>query len=79
MFENQLGESIKVEIKDLPEDTAVLLEIVLSGDGVAAERLAAAVHREVAFSEVNTAPVPHFEIDVVSLGIWIDPIGKEKR
>lgn len=76
MFENQLGDSIKVEIKALPEDTANLLEIVLSGDHEAAERLAAVIHRDVSFSEVNTIPIPHFEIDTTSLGIWIDPIGK---
>lgn len=79
MFENQLGESIKVEINGLVDDTAVLLETVLSGDSEAAERLATAVHREVALSDVNTAPVPHFEIDAITLGIWIDPIGRNKE
>lgn len=66
-----------MEINGIPEDTAVLLERILSGDSEVADRLTAVVYREVSLSEVNTTSVPHFEIDPISLGIWIDPIGKE--
>lgn len=78
MFENQLGESITVGITSAVEDTAALLKMVLLEDEEAAERLAVEVHSEISISEVNTSPVPHFEIDASSLGIWIDPIGTRK-
>lgn len=76
-FRNKLGESVKVEIKESIAETSALLQTVLVGDTLAAEKLALEVHRDIQMSDVNTSFIPKDEIEIgETLGIWIDPIGK---
>lgn len=55
-----------------------LLTKVMNNDAVAAELLAAEVHKDVQLSDVPiTLDIPNdFDINVDDLGIWIDPIGR---
>jgi len=50
----------------------------MGNDVVAAELLAAEVHKDVRLSDVPIAlDIPNdFDINVDDLGIWIDPIGR---
>ncbi|XP_011873372.1 PREDICTED: inositol polyphosphate 1-phosphatase [Vollenhovia emeryi] len=76
VFSNTMGESIIVEVCSCSKDTTQLLTKVMSNDAVAAELLAAEVHKDVQLSDVPiTLDFPNdFEINVDDLGIWIDPI-----
>lgn len=81
VFSNTLGESIIVDVCSCSEDTAQLLTKVMGNDAVAAELLAAEVHKDVQLSDVPVElDIPNdFDINVDDLGIWIDPIGKCKK
>ncbi|XP_020299360.1 inositol polyphosphate 1-phosphatase isoform X2 [Pseudomyrmex gracilis] len=76
VFSNTLGESIIVDVCSCSEDTAQLLTKVMGNDAVAAELLAAEVHKDVQLSDVPVElDIPNdFDINVDDLGIWIDPI-----
>ncbi|XP_025989066.1 inositol polyphosphate 1-phosphatase isoform X2 [Solenopsis invicta] len=76
VFSNTMGESIIVEVCSCSKDTTQLLTKVMSNDVVAAELLAAEVHKDVQLSDVPiTLDIPtDFDINVDDLGIWIDPI-----
>ncbi|XP_067203103.1 inositol polyphosphate 1-phosphatase isoform X2 [Linepithema humile] len=76
VFSNTLGESIIVDVCSCSEDTTQLLTKVMGNDVVAAELLAAEVHKDVQLSDVPiTLEIPDdFDINVDDLGIWIDPI-----
>lgn len=66
-----------MELTCVLEDTRSLLEVVLNGDAEAAKLLSQEVHRDVQFSDVTTDALGSHgvNIDVASLGVWIDPIG----
>lgn len=64
-FVNGLGESIDVVIGDNEEDTIECLEKVLNGDRVAAELLAAEVHRNVICEHGNVDELP----DLVNINL----------
>ncbi|CAL1679639.1 unnamed protein product [Lasius platythorax] len=76
VFSNTLGESIIVEVCPCSKDTTQLLTKVMGNDAVAAELLAAEVHKDVQLSDVPIMlEIPtDFDINVDDLGIWIDPI-----
>ncbi|XP_074032748.1 inositol polyphosphate 1-phosphatase isoform X2 [Leptinotarsa decemlineata] len=75
VFRNQLGQEICVEVMPSQQETSNLLEKVLNGDRIAAELLAAEVHKEIELAEINTTiPQQDFCIDLTELGVWIDPI-----
>ncbi|XP_018342321.1 PREDICTED: inositol polyphosphate 1-phosphatase [Trachymyrmex septentrionalis] len=76
VFSNTLGESIIVEICSCSKDTTQLLTKVMGNDAVAAELLAAEVHKDVQLSDVPiTLDIPNdFDVNIEDLGIWIDPI-----
>ncbi|KYN08646.1 PREDICTED: inositol polyphosphate 1-phosphatase [Cyphomyrmex costatus] len=76
VFSNILGESVIVEICSDSKDTTQLLTKVMSNDVVAAELLAAEVHKDVQLSDVPiTLDIPNdFDVNIEDLGIWIDPI-----
>ncbi|XP_018376720.1 PREDICTED: inositol polyphosphate 1-phosphatase-like isoform X1 [Trachymyrmex cornetzi] len=76
VFSNILGESIIVEICSCSKDTTQLLTKVMGNDAVAAELLAAEVHKDVQLSDVPiTVDIPiDFDVNIEDLGIWIDPI-----
>lgn len=78
IFSNTLGDSVIVEICSSSKETTQLLTKVMGDDVVAAELLAAEVHKEIQLSDVPiTLEIPtDFEINEDDLGIWIDPIGK---
>ncbi|KMQ91776.1 inositol polyphosphate 1-phosphatase-like protein [Lasius niger] len=80
VFSNTLGESIIVEVCPCSKDTTQLLTKVMGNDAVAAELLAAEVHKDVQLSDVPIMlEIPtDFDINVDDLGIWIDPIGKAR-
>lgn len=71
-----MGETISVEVKASQEETSSLLEKVLNGDRLAADLLAFEVHKDIEIETIKTV-LPHgkFDIDLSSLGVWIDPIG----
>ncbi|VEN57918.1 unnamed protein product [Callosobruchus maculatus] len=74
-FTNKLGEKICVQVEETEEKTAHLLKRVLSGDQLAANLLAAEVHKEIDLKDVDTnIPSTDFEVDLHDLAIWIDPI-----
>ncbi|XP_057701472.1 inositol polyphosphate 1-phosphatase isoform X2 [Corythoichthys intestinalis] len=70
-FENGLGESVTVTVRDTEEETAALLATVLDGDLAAAALLARAIHRDPAAVDADGPNVP---LRASELGIWIDPI-----
>ncbi|XP_032663609.1 inositol polyphosphate 1-phosphatase [Odontomachus brunneus] len=76
VFSNTLGESIVVEVCSSSEETTRLLTKVMGNDVVAAELLAAEVHKDIQLSDVPiTLEIPtEFDINEDDLGIWIDPI-----
>nr|CAH7717482.1 unnamed protein product [Callosobruchus chinensis] len=79
-FTNKLGEKICVQVKETEEETACLLKSVLSGDQLAANLLAAEVHKEIDIKDVDTKiPAEEFEVELNDLAIWIDPIGKKSK
>lgn len=59
------------------KETVELLSKVLNGNTLASEALAKVVHQDVAFTDPTLdsleITIPH---DI--LGIWVDPIGKER-
>lgn len=73
-FENKLGESIFVEIKEDPAETKALLLKVLNGNAGAAEALAQEIHREALYDEADALPDIVESVDFEKVGIWIDPI-----
>lgn len=80
-FTNTLGETISIEIKDSVEGTAETLEKILDGNSRAATILANEVHREIDIKDVNIGDVPlpdALQVEMKTLGIWIDPIGNQK-
>ncbi|XP_012524672.1 inositol polyphosphate 1-phosphatase isoform X2 [Monomorium pharaonis] len=81
VFSNTMGESIFVEVCSCSKDTTQLLTKVMGNDAVAAELLATEVHKDVQLSDVPIVlDIPNdFDINVDDLGIWIDPIGQEKK
>lgn len=78
VFSNTMGESVIVEVCSCSKDTTQLLTKVMGNDVVAAELLAAEVHKNIQLSDVPiTLDIPNdFDINVDDLGIWIDPIGR---
>lgn len=77
-FTNTLGETISVEIRETVDSTAESLERILNGNGRAATILATEVHREIDIADINIGPIAlpdNAEVDMRTLGIWIDPIG----
>lgn len=78
IFSNTLGESVVVRVCSTMEETTQLLTKVMGNDVVAAQLLAAEVHKDIQFSDVpNTLEIPiNLDINMDDLGIWIDPIGK---
>ncbi|KAL0128257.1 hypothetical protein PUN28_003489 [Cardiocondyla obscurior] len=76
VFSNTMGESIIVEVCPSSKDTTQLLTKVMGNDVVAAELLAAEVHKDIQLSDVPiTLDIPNdFDVNVDDLGIWIDPI-----
>ncbi|XP_022080167.1 inositol polyphosphate 1-phosphatase-like [Acanthaster planci] len=74
-FTNTLGESITVAVQSTEDQTCQLLTKVLDGNGDAATLLAKAVHcDDVALPTDPGLDSLNAEVDVDSLGIWIDPI-----
>ncbi|XP_038077604.1 inositol polyphosphate 1-phosphatase-like [Patiria miniata] len=74
-FTNTLGESITVAVQPTEEQTCDLLTKVLDGNVHAASLLAKAVHRDdIAMPTDPGLDGVNTELDVDSLGIWIDPI-----
>uniref|UniRef100_A0A8C6VJW6 inositol-1,4-bisphosphate 1-phosphatase n=1 Tax=Naja naja TaxID=35670 RepID=A0A8C6VJW6_NAJNA len=72
-FENSLGEIVVVRVCPTQQETAALLQKVLDRKQMAAELLAAAVHREVMLSDPALDNVD-VTICTESLAVWIDPI-----
>lgn len=75
VFENKLGEQIEVEVKSTLNETSALLQKVLQGDSIAANALASEVHRVVTLDKTTEEDSENFDIDMESVGVWIDPIG----
>ncbi|XP_030767826.1 inositol polyphosphate 1-phosphatase isoform X2 [Sitophilus oryzae] len=72
-FWNRLGEEVNIEIKSSEEETTKMLLNIM--DGETAAILAAEVHKNISFSEIDTKmPEYDFDINIDELGIWIDPI-----
>lgn len=76
-----MGESIIVQVCPTIEETIQLLAKVMGSDITTAELLATQVHKDVQFLDVPMiAELPSdFSINVDDLGIWIDPIGKDRQ
>ncbi|XP_032818641.2 inositol polyphosphate 1-phosphatase [Petromyzon marinus] len=73
-FTNSLGETVYIEVRATPADTAELLTLVLDGNHQAARLLAEAVH-----SDSGLAPDPRLKdiavkLEPEDLGVWVDPI-----
>lgn len=65
-----------MEVKASQAETSCLLEKVLNGDRLAADLLALEVHKDIEIEAIRTAvPQGTFELDLSTLGLWIDPIG----
>ncbi|XP_036388240.1 inositol polyphosphate 1-phosphatase isoform X2 [Megalops cyprinoides] len=72
-FENGLGESITVTVRETEEETAALLSTVLDGDRTAAALLATAIHQDLQLVD-QAAGSLELPLRPHELGIWIDPI-----
>ncbi|XP_072041881.1 inositol polyphosphate 1-phosphatase-like [Amphiura filiformis] len=73
-FTNTLGETIVVAVQDTEQQTCSLLTKVLDGNAEAAAILASIIHREVAMTTDELLATVQIDLDVDSVGIWIDPI-----
>lgn len=81
VFSNTLGKTVVVEVRPSCPETTELLSVVLDNDVETAQLLAIEIHREITLAEVpidGTLDDCDVDIDINDLGIWIDPIGKEK-
>ncbi|XP_071962005.1 inositol polyphosphate 1-phosphatase-like [Antedon mediterranea] len=74
MFTNTLGETVVVEIQQTQQDTCQLLTKVLDGNSKAAFLLANTIHQDVHVTPPCELADIQCELDVNSIGIWIDPI-----
>lgn len=73
-----LGEKIIIRLCPTEEETVALLSKVLNGNRLASEALAKVVHQDVFFSDPALESV-EVSIPQDILGIWVDPIGKQRR
>ncbi|KAJ9577485.1 hypothetical protein L9F63_005986, partial [Diploptera punctata] len=74
-FCNILGETITVQVQESESETAELLSRVLGGDMLAAEVLAAEVHRDLNAEELALEKdLPQMNLPLDGCGMWIDPI-----
>lgn len=73
-FENILGESVVVEIRDDREETKTLLVKVLDGNEAAAAALSEEIHKDVVVEKYQDLPEIGACVDHEKIGIWIDPI-----
>jgi hypothetical protein len=75
-FMNAIGESVIVTIQETCDQTSQLLLKVLDGNNKAANLLANAVHSsDACHSTVLINDNINIEINLNTIGIWIDPIG----
>uniref|UniRef100_F6XX24 Inositol polyphosphate 1-phosphatase n=1 Tax=Monodelphis domestica TaxID=13616 RepID=F6XX24_MONDO len=72
-FTNELGEKITVKVCPTEEETAQLLSKVLSGNKLASEALAHAVHQDISFTD-PTLDLVKINIPQDIMGMWVDPI-----
>lgn len=75
-FTNSLGDSVCVAVGSTEQQTQVCLEKVLDGNSSAAKILAQEVHKSVEYNSDDLGVFPELpELNLSSIGIWIDPIG----
>lgn len=75
-FMNAIGESVIVTIQETCDQTSQLLLKVLDGNNKAANLLANVVHSsDACHSTVSINDNMDIEINLNTIGIWIDPIG----
>eukprot|EP00057_Strongylocentrotus_purpuratus_P003217 XP_003726193.1 PREDICTED: LOW QUALITY PROTEIN: inositol polyphosphate 1-phosphatase-like [Strongylocentrotus purpuratus] len=74
MFTNTAGESVEVTIQSTPEETKLLLTKVLDENQEAAALLAEALHATPDTVLDSRLQDLNFDLDMDSIGIWIDPI-----
>ncbi|XP_052809145.1 inositol polyphosphate 1-phosphatase-like [Mya arenaria] len=74
-FTNTLGDTVRVEIQDTPEETQNLLRQVLDENDTAARILSKAIHIQTAVKDAGLfADQLDHDLIVDDLGVWIDPI-----
>ena len=77
MFTNAQGKTVCIRVMESEAATASLLEEVLDKNSMAAQLLARMVHRPISLTLPDEfAAISKDQLDLLCLGVWIDPIGK---